>query len=88
MCLEYPPSIRARLGVYIVVLCNNIPAPAPEKDWMRALRFPDYRELNRTLPYPLVVYEYHYSLSRFTPEYPRERRFCSVSSQSHVPCGT
>lgn len=48
MCLEHAPTIRARMGVYITLLCNNVPTPPGHKTWIQALRFPDHRALNRT----------------------------------------
>ena len=54
MCLEYPPSYRARLAVYVALLCNGIPAPADtEESWALAMEFGEERLLKSRLRAPL-----------------------------------
>lgn len=52
MCLEYPPHFRARLAVYLSLLCNFVTAPTSHECWPHALLFEDHRQLNRTLTNP------------------------------------
>lgn len=48
MCLEYPPHFRARLTVYLALICNFVREPPTTKYWPRTLCFKDERQLNRT----------------------------------------
>lgn len=48
LCLEVAPTVRARMAVYIALLCNDVPPPAGYQSWIAAMQFPDARELNRT----------------------------------------
>ena len=46
MCLVYPPSYRARLVIYIALICNETAAPAEGGgNWVLALELGDKQRL-------------------------------------------
>ncbi|CAM9795839.1 unnamed protein product [Ectocarpus fasciculatus] len=46
MCLEYPPTFRARLATYLSLLVNHV-QPPPSGEWTEILQFKDPGQLKR-----------------------------------------
>ncbi|CAN0002171.1 unnamed protein product [Ectocarpus sp. 6 AP-2014] len=46
MCLEYPPTFRARLATYLSLLVHNVPPPQ-SGEWTEVLQFKDPGQLER-----------------------------------------
>ncbi|CAN0050631.1 unnamed protein product [Ectocarpus sp. 8 AP-2014] len=46
MCLEYPPTFRARLATYLSLLVNHVPPPQ-SGEWTEVLQFKDPGQLER-----------------------------------------
>ncbi|CAM9634150.1 unnamed protein product [Ectocarpus sp. 4 AP-2014] len=46
MCLEYPPTFRARLATYLSLLVNHV-RPPPSGEWTEVLQFKDPGRLER-----------------------------------------